>query len=298
VDAEDRVWTGGYDQCSGATMFDPSTRKLWTFGVAAGCGPTPGQQCAVNLVANAGASGNSSFYTTGVGVEPATGDVWVSFYPLGYNGRLRVNWADLAASTWTMIATTRDVNTNQQLAGVGVDLRGVGFDYNGYAWTLGLGSDRVWKIDPATNARSGDLPNGISVITGTHYTYSDFTGSTALNFTAPRGYWRYLFETGFDPAQVDGVYWEAYVPAGTTAGVRVRALDASNNPISGWVPAENMGSPVFIDYPTGQVNASTSLAPYGGPLLGASFEVEVRLTTNDRDVRPVVHTVQLEWQRP
>lgn len=300
VDGNDRIWLGGWPECGGVVMFDPDSMRFYSFIVPSAIGPSfPGETTpAVVNDGVIGTGGSSTFYVTGVGVEPATGDVWCSFYPIGYTGRLRLNEADYYSSSWTLIGTTRDA-ANAYLIGVTADLRGVGFDRNGYAWTLGLGSDRVWKIDPATNDREATLPLGQSIGVGSHYTYSDFTGSTALSFTAPRGFWTYNFDFEFEDAQVDAVYWEAYVPSGTSAGVRIRALDGTGAPISDWLPVEEgPGVPGYFDYPSGEAFHRVMLADHGGPLVGRGFDIEVRLTTTDRDIRPIVHDVRLEWQRP
>ena len=41
--------------------------------------------------------------------------------------------------------------------------------------------------------------------------------------------------------------------------------------------------------------AAAAGVPYVAVL---AFEVDVRLSTTDRDVRPIMHTVRLNWQRP
>jgi hypothetical protein len=233
---------------------------------------------------------------TGVAAEPATGDVWASFYGIGYTGRLQIDESNYANSRWTMIGTTRDA-AGAFLPGVGADLRGVGFDAQGFAWTLGLGSDRVWKIDPTTNARAADMPNGVSIGGGSHYTYSDFTGSTALSFTAPNTSWRFEFDSRYGNAKADFLVWEAYVPEGTTAGIRVRALDAARDPVSEWnPPPEGDGTARFEPYPTGEATSTFLLEDPA--MVGQVFQVEVRMRTSDPEVQPIVHSVQLHWQRP
>lgn len=300
VDGENRIFLGGWPGCGGVAMFDPSEMRFYTFVVPAAVGPSfPGETTPAIVndgVSNAG--GSSSFYVTGVGVEPATGDLWCSFYALGYTGRLAINEADIYSSSWTLIGTSRQAD-NSYLPGVSSDLRGVGFDHNGFAWTLGLGSDRVFMIDPSTNERAAALPTGMTIGVGSHYTYSDFTGSTALSFTAPRGFWSYEFDFEFDEAQVDAIYWEAYVPAGTTAGIRIRPLDATGAVVGPWLPGDVApGVPGYFEYPTDEPFHRVMLADHGGPLVGNGFETQIRLTTGDRDVRPIVHDVRLEWQRP
>jgi len=104
------------------------------------------------------------------------------------------------------------------------------------------------------------------------------------------------FDTSFEGARVDGVYMEAYVPAGTTMGIRVRAVDNAGAPLGDWEPATVNGSPQYIFYPPGSAMLQANLP---NPLQGGSkFEVEVLMTTTDRDVRPILHQMRLDWQRP
>jgi hypothetical protein len=304
VDGRDRIWLGTHPHCRGVNMFDQQEKRFYTLGVGTET-PSPGAAAPAVLLAgnvydqvvnNGGWPGGAVFDTTGVAVEPATGDVWASFYMVGYTGRLRLDEADLSRSTWTLIGTTRQQD-NSLLPGVGTDMRGIGFDHLGSAWTLGLNSDRIFKIDPATNERSATMPLGKSIGIGSHYTYSDFTGSTALSFTAPRGFWRYVFTTPFGQAKADTLALEATVTQGTTVGSRVRALDDVGAP-GPWVPADTTGVATFLPYPEGQARHVEDLTTRGPPLVGRAFEVELRLTTTDRDRRPVVHDVKIGWERP
>jgi streptogramin lyase len=299
VDGRNRIWLGGWPTMSGVTMFDPATRRAHRFAVPANTPLTTDNDFPVDTVGatNCDTVQSRDHCVTGVAVEPATGDVWANFYRSGWTARLRVNEANLAASRWRLIPGIQNPATNLNLSGVSNDLRGVGFDGQGFAYILGLGSDRIWRIDPATNRRHTALPNGLSIGVGTHYTYSDFTGSTALSFTSPRGFWRYLFNTTVSTAQIDAVEWEAYAPAGTQVGLRLRPVDVGGNPTGPWVPeVDGGGQPQYRAYPTGAPSDTWTLgalAPSGG-----RFEIEVRMSTSNPDVRPIVHSVELRWQRP
>lgn len=302
VDARNRVWSGGWPGCRGIGMFDPATMKFYYFAVPDGLTMTPLLTSGIdpNPV---GGCGSPSACVTGVAAEPATGDIWASFYNVGYTGRLSIDEDNYADSQWTFIGTIWDEDGSDRLSGVrGNDLRGVGFDVNGYAWTLGNGSDRVWMLDPATNSRAAELPAGRSIggatlaIDETHYTYSDFTGSTALSFTAPSTLWQYIFDSGYANAQPDVITWEAYVPAETSAGLRVRVLDDTGSPASDWIPAPIEGAAVYDPYPTGAAEHAFDLLDYH--LSGHQFEVEVQLSTSNPDVQPIVHSVEIHWQRP
>jgi len=296
VDSTNRVWAGGWPNCRGVGMFDPASTRFHYFTIPNGFTMQGGASTVVNPSPIAGC-GSPNYCVTGVGVEPATGDVWASFYDAGYTGRLRVNDANLSASVWEIIPSIRDNTTNALLPGVNPDLRGIGFDQNGFAWTLGLGSNRVWRLDPATNRRATDLPNGAVIGQGSHYTYSDFTGSTALSFTAPRAFWRDRFTAGFANAQLDAITWEAYAPAASSVGIRVRALHEDGTAASAWVPAPaGDGSPVYHIYPSGAASDYWDLP--GAGLVGYHFEADVRLTTSESEVRPIVFSIDFIWQRP
>jgi len=89
------------------------------------------------------------------------------------------------------------------------------------------------------------------------------------------------------------------VPTGTTAGIRIRPLDAAGAVVGPWLPGDEApGVPGYFDYPEGEAFHRVELADHGGPLVGNGFETQIRLTTDNREVRPIVHDVRLEWQRP
>jgi hypothetical protein len=263
VDSNRHVWTGCWPGGTGVREFDPIERRFYFYPSSHG-------------------------QVTGLAVEAATGNVWASFFQNGKTGRLRYNKTNRNASYWDVINTCWTGSSRNMC---GTDLRGVGFDINGYGWTLGLGSGKVWKLDPATNARSADLPNGALVGEGTHYTYSDFTGAVAQSFTAPSGKWRRVYDT--NGAQVLTVTLDAYVPAGTSVGVRYRALDADGNPIGDWIPPEQGGVAQYAPMPSTGQQSTTFNVPQDNdkPFVAPKFEVEVRLSTSDKGVRPVLQAV-------
>ena len=297
TDAEGRIWTGGWPGCPGIGMYDPDDEKFYYFKVPRNTPGTPGTTFGVDMGAEPGFLCNTAdtaalYCVTGLAAEPATGDIWASFYRRGMTGRLEVNEQDYSQSQWTLIGSTTDDNGNLLPGVSNGDLRGVGFDRHGYGWTLGLSSGKVWKIDPATNRRDVSLPDGATIGEGSHYTYSDFTGSTALSFTAPRGLWRYTFDTHFPNALAEAIIIEAHAPVGTAIEVRARPLDSSGN-AGNWTPA--MG---YYTYPNGQPSHTIDLTAMGAQLSGSAFELEVRLSTSDPDVRPILYDIRVGWQRP
>ena len=295
VDGKNRIWLGGYPECMGIEMFDFEQKKAWSFLVPDSATLTPGSTSGVLVHEKAAGGGKAAHDTTGITVDPATGNIWTSFYLQGYTGKLVLDETDFANSSWTFIATARDA-LNNLLPGVGVDLRGVGFDPYGYVWTLGLGSDRVWKIDPATNARAADLPEGKTIGVGSHYTYSDFTGSTAFNFTAPRGVWNYRFGKPSACSIPSSIFVKAYVPDKTYIGVRLRSLDKNGNPVTGWIP-EIVTAEKYFDIPKGMGETEIDLADYREYFLtAAKYEIEVLMTTTDKSVLPILNNANVMWE--
>ena len=266
TDSNDRIWLGGWPGATGVRMFDPNTRRVYYYP-----NDTYGR-------------------VTGVAVEPGTGDVWASFYSTGWTGRLAVNESNLNQNNWTMIPTTKTSYNGGNISGVGNDLRGVGFDSYGNAWTMGIGSDRIWKLDPNTNRRASDLPYGKSLGNGTHYTYSDFLGTQAASFTAPSGRWTKIYD--LDGARIDAVVLEAHTPAGTSVGVRFRALADDGSPTTGWFPTETNGVANFYPYTSGS-NQTNFPIPQSNdnPFVAQKFEVDVRLSTGDKGIRPILYSV-------
>jgi hypothetical protein len=272
-------------------MYDPGSEKLYRIGVAGEVALTQGGTApAVISELRAGATEcpgcMANLEITGLSTEPATGHIWAALHTRGYLGRLRISGADFANATWQFI----------QVPGVSGSTRGVGFDPAGFMWHLDPGTVPIYKIDPATAA----VVSTHTVGDAGHYGYSDFSGSLLFSFTAPRGIWSYRFDTQFAGALVTSLEWEGYEPAGTALGARVRAVNPQTGlPISEWRPAPGAGNqPTYFDYPSGQPRDVVNLAAQGGPLVGSSFEVEILMTTSDKNIRPILHDIRLGWSRP
>ncbi|MFO7735114.1 MAG: hypothetical protein R6W70_02740 [bacterium] len=298
VDGKNRIWLGGWPDCSGVVMFDPDEKKAYSFLVPETTTVAHGATDN-SLVLPAGqGGGKTGMRTTGVTVEPETGDIWASFFQSGYTGRLILDESDFSNSSWIFIGTMWDrTDPSSHLNGVwSSDLRGVGFDPYGFVWTLGLGSDKVFKIDPATNERADDLPLGKVIGQGSHYTYSDFTGSTAFNFTAPRGEWQNIFEQPkggcFIPERLDV---SAYVPSEAYAGARIRALKDDETPQSEWIPEIDTEEKYF-DIPKGIGETHFELTDYKNSLIAPKFEIQVLMTTTNKEKRPILNMVNILWK--
>ncbi len=297
IDAEDRIWSGCSSGNSPATVYDPNTNKIHNFYVPGShAGAQPRGTTAPAHTTCSGCATN--WNATALAAEPNTGDIWLASAGVsGYLFRLSADFNDLGASTWTFIPATVDDNGSLLPGAGGGLMRGVGFDREGKVWHLGMPSTTIFQYDPVTL----ELLDSSNVGSHGHYTYSDFTGATAFNFTAPRGVFRYVFESGFPITRVDEIFVEATVPDSTTLGVRIRPLDENHNPITGdWYPDVGpQGSAEYFDYPVGEEDHYFDMhSLLGFPIEGVHFEVEIRMTRTDPEIRPFLHDLQLGWHRP
>ena len=299
LDGKDRLWLGCWSNGKGGVaVFDPSTLAYHRFMFPQtwitqnGNRPAAGTTAPVTMVA---ADAANIFTVSALSVEPATGDVWATLHNTGLLGRLKINENDLAQSQWVFLRPLLEDNGNRVPQANGLDMRGIGFDRNGFAWHFGMQSEFAFKINPMTNRNDTLVPMAGA---GGHYMYSDFTGSTLFSFTAPRATWRHVFDTEFQGAVVETVTIEAHVPPGTTLGMRVRPLGDNGLPTADWVPAPNNGAAQYAPYPPGAMQHTFDLRALGGAISGRQFELEINFTTTDRDVRPIIYGIDLGWQRP
>ena len=306
VDAQDRIWTGCWSNGEKpiVAVLDTATKTSQEFYLPSASynKNSPAAAAALSsipaLLTDAGAA---TVRTSALGVEPATGDIWITHNDnSGAVSRLSYDAATPANSTFRIVNALRDLS-NTRIPEVNddtINMRGVGFDSNGFAWHLGIESSYAFKINPTTNARELSVPMPGA---GGHYTYSDFTGSSVFSITSPRGLWRYVFDTKFADAQTYTIDVEAHVPAGTTLGLRVRPLNSTGTPIGAgeWTPAVS-GGPEYLDYPNGATRHVFEIAAAAGgaPLVGTQFEIEILVTTTDAALRPILYDLDLGWARP
>ena len=72
--------------------------------------------------------------------------------------------------------------------GAGRGPHGVAMDFSGFVWAVNLSKGTVSKCDPKPMQMIGEYKVGSSP-----YTYSDMTGYTLGNFTAPKGHYTHVF---------------------------------------------------------------------------------------------------------
>ena len=94
---------------------------------------------------------------------------------------------DITHSVAKIDATTLTVEANASL-GPGRFPVGIAVDFDGFVWAVNQQKSAASKIDPKTMQVVGEYPVGKSP-----YTYSDMTGYTLNNFTAPKGHYWHTF---------------------------------------------------------------------------------------------------------
>ena len=253
TDSKSRVWMGSWPDRTGVRMFDQLTKRLYEFPATEGT-------------------------TIGLSARPDSPvtEIWASFPSHSRIGYLTVDEVNVTNSSWNFI------QHNQNMWG------GVGFDANGFAWNVGNNNQRGSKFDPVTKT----LVSKHQIGHKNHYTYSDFTGSTAQAFTAPSGRWRDVLPVGVPGQVVRTIDVEGFVPSQTSVGVRFRALDRNGNPTTDWFPKEIAGSPQFYPYVVGQ-NETVFPVPQGNdnPFFAEQIEVDLKLATSITGKRPFINTV-------
>jgi len=168
---------------------------------------------------------------------------------------------------------------------------GMAVDFDGFIWAVNQGTSSATKIDPATNTIVGEYPVGAAP-----YTYSDMTGYTLHNFTAPQGYYQQVFGlVGALPGSVSAdpnkIQWTsisvvADVPQGSHLEIEARS---ANSP-------QELGT-VAWQGPAGPFPDKTF--PFDASswnLLGQYLEIRVWLVTDTLQTAPVVKKLEANFQ--
>ncbi len=174
---------------------------------------------------------------------------------------------------WNYAGVTRYDNDGNELAVInGFNApSGVAVDSNGKVWVTDIGSDNIYRIDPATNAT--DLTKAI-VGSGGHYTYSDMTGYVAKTITTTIGTWTVTNDSGSNSTVWGRVSLNDSIPAGASIELRVRTNNDSNNlPSSIYQPVSN-----GIDF-------------YA---IGRYIQIETRLIAGSTKESPVLYDLIVE----
>jgi hypothetical protein len=248
IDGQDNVWIGGFG-CEGVFRYTPSTDSWLTVQMPSGTGYTRGI-----------AADREGWIYVGSSNNLTSGD------PVGHITRFR---QESGGQLQVFDFTNRGSGTI-----------GVGLDNKGRVWGINGASNNATRLDPATG-QTQHFPVGVGP-----YTYSDFTGFTLRNFTAPQGTFRRLFRgcPQHDYAQWRTLEWEADTPPGTGVLMRVKTAET----IDGLVTA-----PYFGPWEDSPVDLAAEAIPNG-----KFIEVEATLTTDTPGVTPILWDIQVTWTCP
>jgi len=186
IDQKGTIWVSGRG-CSSLVKVDPKTKSVTKVGHG-GKGSPYGIN--VDMFGRIWIA-NTNNYTSRY--DPVTGQ----WSPVQHNQRSRgvatsndghVYVALDSTSTIAKInAVTLTVVAHFSL-GSGRYPVGIAVDYDGYIWAVNQQKSSASKVDPKSGQVIGEYPVGKSP-----YTYSDMTGYTLNNYTAPKGHYTHVF---------------------------------------------------------------------------------------------------------
>lgn len=248
IDGADNVWIGGF-ACESVFRYTPSSDSWLTVQMPGGTG-----------------------YTRGIAADR---DGWI--YVGSSNN---INTGDVVGH----ITRFRQEDGSQlqvfDFSNRGAGTIGVGLDNQGRVWGINNSTGNATRLDPSTG-QTQHFPVGVGP-----YTYSDFSGFTLRNFTAPQGTFRRLFRgcPQKDFAMWRDITWEADTPPGTSVFVRVK---------TGMTLDDLVTAPYLGPWDESPADLAASGVPNGRFL-----EVEVTLTTDTPGITPTLWDLDVTWTCP
>jgi streptogramin lyase len=161
----------------------------------------------------------------------------------------------------------------KSVIGVGPTPTGVTVDAAGKIWVCGTGDENIRRIDPAT-----DTVDLVKRIAGSHYGYSDMTGTIVRNSTVRLGLWSVVHDAQVANTAWGSVTWHGRDATGTNILVRVR----SSNDRTVWSAWETAASAAAL----------TATPP------GRYLEFEVTLRSVPGDVAPILDDIAATGRAP
>ena len=159
---------------------------------------------------------------------------------------------------------------------------GMAVDFEGYVWAVNQSSSSATKIDPETWNLVGEYPVGSSP-----YTYSDMTGYTLHNFTAPQGHYSTVIG-GWEGWRVkwEGINVDAEIPEGSSIELEYRtAMSKQGLEGTAWQGP-------FGPYPPDTMPLDLQGLP---GLDGQLLEIRVWLYSENKLDSPVVKKIQAKF---
>jgi RHS repeat-associated protein len=155
---------------------------------------------------------------------------------------------------------------------VGSAPKSASLDADGYIWTVCLGSNQAYKIDPTTNT----VVPGWPVPTGSGpYNYSDMTGAVRLTVTSRSGTWTETIDGKRPNVPWATVAVDADAPENSTVVLRVRASNSRA---------------ALLNLPWLDVQSGSRLLGIEGRYL----EIQAALTSSDSQTNPAVRELTVQ----
>ena len=185
IDQKGIIWISGRG-CSALLRVDPKTKSIKNVGKGGGS-PYGINVDMFGKIWVADTKNSSSRY------DPLTG----KWNTIGHNNRSRGIATSNDGHVYVALDTTSSVAKINVVTltvikhislGNGRYPVGIAVDYDGYVWAVNQQKSSATKIDPNKNSIVGEYPVGKGP-----YTYSDMTGYTLHNYTAPKGDFSHIF---------------------------------------------------------------------------------------------------------
>lgn len=170
---------------------------------------------------------------------------------------------------------------------------GMAIDFDGYVWAVNQGKASATKVDPKTNQVVSEHPVGAGP-----YTYSDMTGYTLHNYTAPKGHYTHTFGfSGFSGTVAEAktkTIWEhidvdAEIPAKAVIKVRWRVGDNLKAlETQAW-------SKEYGPFPPALFPIDLKAEPQ--PVEGRFLQVEVFLQAGSDKLSPIVKAIKAKGKQ-
>jgi hypothetical protein len=219
--------------------------------------------------------------TRGIAVNSA-GDIWIAEYSSDKVSRFDANGVQIAQ--YDLGSDAFGIWPDGPL-GMAVDIN------SNNIWAVSLHSGHASVL--AENPNSGDYELvQVFPVGGFPYTYSDMTGYQLRTITLDQGSWTIDFDSGYDNAQWDTIWWSGRLTAEDAIRVRARTADTQGNLASAswtdYYEADHTSNPQEW---TADISTTTNRNRW--------LQIEVRLETNDEEdvTSPALTGLKVFWQR-
>ncbi len=298
--------------CGGYGGFIDGNNVLWSM-------TSGGSYLRYDLNTSTGACINLTNY--GTGIDPATGEVWISqlsgnpvhkvspagvllgSFPHGNsnaqgvvvdgNGNVWVAHSLFSAGGVSRLKTNGTFIGNVVLPG-GAGSTGVAVDAVGKVWVANINSNNAMRIDPNAGAIGADGITPIGAVDLTvnlgvgagPYNYSDMTGSVIAGTTAPAGTWTVVYDGGAGGIVWGNVSWNGSTPANTSIMTEVRASNSQAGLAGEVFVPTNSGDPL-AGIVGRFIQVRTTLARTAGAVSPVLFDLTVSAQQQNACIDPL-----------